>query len=303
MTLFVVGNVTEDLLFRVPRLPSPGETLIALDRLSDIGGKGLNQAVIAARCGMDVHLIASVGADEAGQRARELAAAEPMRATLIEKPGPTDQSIIVVAEGGENHIISSAFAASALTVEDVATAMGEPRPGDVLLVQGNLSQATTLGVCNLARAAGLRVVLNPSPIRWDYAPLWPLVDTTILNAPEACTLSGCNDIERVAQHIADLGVDEFIVTRGADGAVRWQAGNRMAVPARSVAVVDTAGAGDTFCGTYIAARHAGAPPSAALSRAAGAAALTIGRSGTWSAFPSTKELAAILRSTEQEVAT
>lgn len=303
MTLFVVGNVTEDLLFRVPRLPTAGETLIAEDRLSDIGGKGLNQAVIAARCGMDVHLIAPVGADEAGQRARELAAAEPMRASLIEKPGPTDQSIIVVAEGGENHIISSAFAASALTVEDVATAMGDPRPGDVLLVQGNLSQAATHGVCSLARAAGLRVVLNPSPIRWDYAPLWPLVDTTILNTPEAFILSGFNEIERAALHIADQGVDEVIVTRGADGAVRWQAGVRMAMPARRVAVVDTAGAGDTFCGAYIAARYADAPPSTALACAAGAAALTIGRSGTWSAFPSAEELATILGSLHQQVAT
>ena len=47
----VVGNAGLDLRLAVPRLPLPGETLIGSAGPRAPGGKGLNQAVVAARCG------------------------------------------------------------------------------------------------------------------------------------------------------------------------------------------------------------------------------------------------------------
>lgn len=294
MSLVVVGNVTEDIVFRLPRLPVPGETLIATERLSDIGGKGLNQAIIAARAGMRVRLVAPVGDDAAGRRARSLVRGEPLEALLIGKDGPTDQSIIAVAAGGENTIISSAFAAGALTVADVTGALGGMTAQDQLLMQGNLSQETTLGLLQLARAAGARTIVNPSPIRWDYDALLPWIDLLILNEPELAALSQCPDLATGITALATKGVGQIIVTRGARGSVLAEGNQHLHVPARPVTVVDTAGAGDTFCGTYIAALGRGKSSEAALHAATAAAAITIGRSGTWSAFPSQAQLSAIL---------
>lgn len=298
MTLFVVGNITEDIVFGLPRLPADGETLIADSRVSDIGGKGLNQALIAGRCGMRVRLIAPIGTDEAGRRARALVAAEPIAAALIEKEGPTDQSIIAVVPGGDNHIISSAFAASALTPADVAEAAGDAGPGDEVLMQGNLSLETTRAVLDWARARGVRTTVNPSPIRWGYDPLWPLIDRVILNRHELAELTGRADVDGGIDRLHSCGVGEVLVTRGADGALFSSGAGRHAVPAAPSRVIDTAGAGDTFCGVFIAARDRGAEVPAALGAAARAAAITIARSGTWSAFPSVEDLAGLLGPTE-----
>jgi len=303
MTLFVVGNVTEDIVFVLPHLPAHGETLIAESRLSDIGGKGLNQALIAGRCGMKVRLIAPIGRDEAGRRARKIVAAEPLDAAFVEKDGPTDQSIISVGRNGDNHIISTAFAASALTEDDVMSAAPDAGPGDHLLMQGNLSLETTGAVLQWARARGIGTTVNPSPIRWDYGRLWPLIDRVVLNRSELVALSGQDDLDGGVEALASRGAGEIIVTLGADGAVCSSGRHRHVVAAAPARVVDTAGAGDTFCGVFIAARDRGYDRPAALETAARAAAITIARSGTFSAFPSTQELAALFVPFEREATT
>lgn len=298
MTLFVVGNVTEDIVFGLPRLPDDGETLIADNRIVDMGGKGLNQALIAARAGMTVRLVTAIGRDEAGRRARDLIAAEPLDAVLIEKDTPTDQSIIAVAQSGENHIISSAFSATALTAAEVVAVIDDAVAGDQLLMQGNLGHATTHDLLQWARHRGVRTTINPSPIRWDYGRIWPLVDCVILNRTELHTLTGCIDIDDGIAVLNAWGVVESIVTLGADGAVLATGQSRFTVPAAEATVVDTAGAGDTFCGVFIAAAHRFQDPAAAMRLAARAAAITIGRSGTWSAFPNMAEITDIFRTDE-----
>lgn len=300
MTLFVIGNVTEDIVFGLPRLPEEGETLIADSRISDIGGKGLNQALIASRCGMPVHLIAPVGRDEAGERTRAIVEAEPFEATLIDKEGPTDQSIIAVANSGENHIISSAFAASALTDDDVVKTAKGAGTKDQILMQGNLSQKTTLALLGWARDRGIETTINPSPIQWAYGQMWPLIDRLILNSHELEALSGHVDLEEGIGKLTSKGVREIIVTRGADGAVFASGQVRHRVAAAPACVVDTAGAGDTFCGVFVAALYKGHDHAAAMKIAARAAAITIGRNGTWSAFPSVAELSGLFVATTSE---
>lgn len=298
MTLFVVGNVTEDIVFGLPRLPDDGETLIADSRIVDMGGKGLNQALISARAGMAVRLVTAIGRDEAGRRARDLIAAEPLDAVFIEKDTPTDQSIIAVAESGENRIISSAFSASALTAAEVAAVIDDAVAGDQLLMQGNLGHVTTHDLLQWARDRGVRTTINPSPIRWDYKRVWPLVDCVIVNRTELHTLTGCSDIDDGIALFTAWGVTESIVTLGADGAVLATGQSRITVPAAAARVVDTAGAGDTFCGVFIAAAHRLQDPAAAMRLAARAAAITIGRSGTWSAFPDMAEITDIFLTDE-----
>jgi len=299
MTLFVIGNVTEDIVLGLPRLPEDGETLIAESRIVDMGGKGLNQALIAGRSGMMVRLVTAIGRDDPGRRARDLIGAEPFDAVLIEKDTATDQSIIAVAQDGENHIISSAFSASALTATEVIAAIDDAVAGDQLLMQGNLSYATTLDMLRWARERGVQSTVNPSPIRWDYEMIWPLVDRVILNRAELQALTGCTNIDDAIAALAARGVAETIVTLGADGAVLAAGNARIAVIAAVGTVVDTAGAGDTFCGVFIAAADRLQDHAAAMRLAARAAAITIGRSGTLSAFPSVEEVTEIFRAEEE----
>ena len=65
-SVLVIGSVNEDITVRVPRFPSPGETLLGLDVTYGLGGKGANQAVAAARTGVRTALLATVGDDAVG---------------------------------------------------------------------------------------------------------------------------------------------------------------------------------------------------------------------------------------------
>ena len=62
----VVGSLNLDLVARAERLPGPGETVSGTTFAEVPGGKGLNQAVAAARAGASVAMIGAVGDDNAG---------------------------------------------------------------------------------------------------------------------------------------------------------------------------------------------------------------------------------------------
>lgn len=298
MTVYVVGNVTEDLVFTMPHLPRDGETLIAGSRLADIGGKGLNQALLLARAGCDVQLLAAVGADEAGARASAVLSREIPGATLRVAEVPTDQSIIYVSHAGENHILSTSFAADTVTPEDAANTLAEIRADDTLIVQGNLPQDTTRAALAAARTAGAWTVANPSPIRWSWDALWPLVDLAVVNRPELEGLTGQKDTARAVAVLHRAGTGGVLLTLGSAGALLYDSDGELATPAVRVDTVDTAGAGDTFAATFVAARLRGIRAVAALRAAAAAAALTVSRRGTHSAFPSREEMSRCLGSAE-----
>ncbi len=218
MRVYVVGNVTEDLVFGLPRLPRPGETLIAGSRMSDLGGKGLNQALIIARSGRPTCLIAPVGNDEVAMRARALARAEIGDARLIDMGGASDQSIICVAEDGENHIVSSAFAADALSPDRVRAELSDLARSDTLVVQSNLSLETTRVALETARGAGAHTGANPPPIRWAWTDLYWMIDLLIVNRTELAELGNSKDTASSVRYLQASGVGDVVVTFGAGGA-------------------------------------------------------------------------------------
>ena len=96
--LHVLGNACRDITFRVEILPRPGETLNARITYGGLGGKGLNQAIAAARAEMDVRLIAAVGNDSAASLIRDTLRAERIATdTLIDLPGETGRWLHAIA--------------------------------------------------------------------------------------------------------------------------------------------------------------------------------------------------------------
>jgi ribokinase len=289
--LLVLGNAGWDLPIRLPALPREGETLLG-DRLADSpGGKGLNQAVVAARAGADVLFIAPTGQDREGEALRTALAAEPLAFEALPSPCRTDISVLCVAPDGRNLILSTNACADGLSVAEAEAAASRLRAGDVLLMQGGLGQRPTFAAARLAVARGARVVLNAAPLRWDILPIVPLLEALILNAVEAEAAAGCAAVA-AASRLRDAGTARVIVTLGGDGVVCSDAEGLHRHPAPSAAVRDTTGAGDVFCGTFAAALLAGhADPVAVAQRAA---AWSVERDGCFAAFPTAAVLAAML---------
>jgi ribokinase len=279
--VFVIGNAGFDLRLAVPHLPRPGETLIGSGGARAPGGKGLNQAVAAARCGARVRFCAPLGNDEAEAREIERYLSREGFDELIlpRLPHPTDFSLLMVLPNGENSIVSTSACSLALTFAHAEPALRDIGGGDVVLLQGNLSLEVTAAILAAARARTALTIFNP-------APFWPGAERLV----SACGLVVANRLEAEALGASIDDAGAAIVTLGADGC-RF---DRRLFPAEAVTAIDTTGCGDTFCGVLAAALARGMSIDAAIGAAQKAAALTATRPGAFEALPSRAELGAIL---------
>jgi ribokinase len=295
MRVHVLGNVAVDETFRVKIMPAPGQSVLAQMRRLDLGGKGANQAIVAARTGVDVRLIAIVGDDEAGRWMQSELAAEGLDlGGLARFRGPSDTSVIIVGDSSENMIVTTNEAASHLTSAMVELHIRSAAAGDILLLQGNLNPEVTGHALHCGRAQALTTVLNPSPVNSEFSSLWPLLDLAVLNESEALELTREPDVRSAGRSILAKGARQVVITLGSAGAVLVDQGDVQEVPAVPVVPIDTTGAGDTFAGILVAVLAlSGAVNSCAIAAATEAAALTVSRPGTRSAFPTREEILAI----------
>jgi ribokinase len=291
MRAFVIGNVALDQTLAVDDLPARGTSIHGRAGMSDLGGKGANQAIVLGRAGLDCRLVAAVGTDSGADVIRTRLAAEPVTVDLVPVAGvASDLSIILCTPSGDNAIITTNAAAKGLTAATASSALAGARPGDLLVMQGNLSAETTLAALRLGRSKGMQTVLNPSPLRPFLAMLWPLVDLAFVNESEAAALGG-------VAALAAAGVPRIVLTLGEAGAQLVTPEGRVTVPAQPSMVVDTTGAGDCFMATALASAALRRVPidDRALRHAAAAASLTVSRPGTGAAFPTRAELAALMQ--------
>ena len=284
--IFVLGNASIDVTLNVPRLPVAGETLMARGIMRSPGGKGLNQAIMAARASAAVHFCAPVGREaEAAIIHRALAGESFASLRLIETNHPTDLSTLIVADDSENMIVSTGDCGDGLSADMACRFVANLRPDDWLLVQGNLTEEATWA----AVSRGRNIVFNTAPIRWRSSRILAAATIVVANQGEAQAITGQSDPARAA---VLLGGKIGIVTLGAAGCIVAEAGEITRHPARPAVAVDTSGAGDVFCGVLTAGLALGETIKFALAQAQRAAALAVSRAGCFAGFPSAAELLA-----------
>lgn len=289
MRILNYGSLNIDHVYEVERFVSPGETLSALSYRKNAGGKGLNQSIALARAGAPVCHAGKIGED--GRFLAQLLIAEGVDVTyLAVTDQPTGHAIIEVEPDGQNRILVCAGANGAVSADDMRAVLEHFGTEDWLLLQNEVAGLSTL--LSLAKARGMRVILNPSPITEDLlAADLSLVDCFVLNETEGHALTGEREPDRVLAMLAKrYPYAEAVLTLGAFGAW-WQAdGRRLYCPACKVEAVDTTAAGDTFTGYFLAARAEGAPPADALSLATRAAGIAVTRSGAAASVPYRNEI-------------
>ncbi|HWK69017.1 MAG TPA: PfkB family carbohydrate kinase [Rhizobiaceae bacterium] len=297
MHAYVIGNVAIDETILVDGWPAAGASIFGRQGSSDLGGKGANQAIVMARCGLPTSLVAPVGDDSRAVTIAERLATEPVQSRLVRLAGrATDFSIIFTTPDGENAIVTTTESAENLRAEDALAALAQAEAADMVVLQGNLREATTEALLREARARSMVTAFNPSPLRPSFPALWPLVDIAFLNAGEGRALTGAEG-EGAAAVLHAQGVGQVVLTLGQGGALLSRSGDApIRVPAVSASTIDTTGAGDTFMGAALASAMLRATrlDELALVHAAQASALTVSRKGTTSAFPSSEEMSAIL---------
>jgi ribokinase len=292
----VVGSANVDLTFRTTRLPRPGETVTGHGFHIGFGGKGANQAVMAARLGAQVSIITKVGRDVFGERTVHNYREHGVNTAhiLTNDHHATGAAGIIVDDDARNCIIVVPGANQALTAEDVRHAMAALQVADVLLCQLEVPLDAVLEAFRLARAAGVKTVLNPAPARQLPEELLRLTDVCIPNEPEIEYLTGHavttpQEAAAAAHMLRKRGPHTVIVTLGEWGALLMEEQRAIHIPAPKVKAVDTTGAGDAFIGSLAVYLAEGLPLDQAVRRANTVAALSTTRPGTQASFPTRVE--------------
>ena len=321
--VIVVGSLNADLVATADRQPGDGETVHGTGFARLAGGKGLNQAVAAARAGADTALVGRLGDDDLAAFLREQAGAAGVDLGAVRATAgtPSGVAVITVDAAASNRIVVVAGANAAADADyverELPVLLG---PGSASRpVAGSPSGAAPVVLCQLetpldgivaaarmAHAQGATTILNCAPAPADGLPaaLLTTLDWLIPNEHEAALLLGHPVGEGVAaalaaaQELQALGPRAVVVTLGARGAVMVTAdGKGHHEPGVVVAPVDTTAAGDTFCGYFAAALAAGLAPLGALRRACAAGALATTAAGAVPSIPHSAAVDVLLADT------
>ncbi len=287
MNIVVIGSTNIDMVIKVPRIPTPGETILGGDFSSVMGGKGANQAVAVARSlakNQQVSFVSRLGNDVYGKQALTSFKQDNIDTDYIQVDEhlATGIALINVSASGENSISVASGANAKLSVADVELADNRIRQADVLLMQLETPLATIKRAAEIANAANVPVILNPAP-----APLTALSDDVLRlisvitpNETETLQLTGLAVTDLVsadlaAQVLLDKGVSTVILTLGAKGAFIKTREFSQYVAGFKVNTLDTTAAGDAFNGAVAVAVAEGKSLEDAVSFANAAAALSV----------------------------
>ena len=300
--IVVFGSMNADLVFSVDALPRAGETVLCPGHSAVAGGKGLNQAVAAARASTDpassVQMVGRVGPDGFAPLALQaLEDAGVGTEAVTESALPTGCAAVIVDRAGENQITVASGANTDLPPEDLPDDWLGPET--VLLLQMEVPLESNWAVARRAKARGARVVLNLAPAKPAPAEVLPSFDLIVLNEIEAGMLAGAQGLGAVSGEEAGralavrFGVTT-VVSLGSAGAAAFGQGEAWRCGALAIEPVDTVGAGDAFVAGLALGLAEGAPLPAMLQRASVMGGLACLVEGAAPAMPSAAEIEARL---------
>src|SRR6266511_5274356 len=243
----VVGSSNMDLIVRTAHLPQPGETRRARSFATCHGGKGGNQAVMAARLGAKVTMIGKVGRDAFGEKLRRGYEAEGIDTThLFEGKEPTGMAVIAVDDRGDNSILLFPGANMELDPGEVTAASDAIKNADVLLCQFEVPLETTCHALRLAHEAKVLPILNPAPFQLLPPALPRIVDILVPNETELEQLTGrpCSTplrARKAAQWLFDTTGMAILVTLGEKGVLGIDRTGQSWWDVFEVETVDTSG--------------------------------------------------------------
>ena len=234
----VVGSANVDLVTFTDRFPAPGETIFGQDFDMGFGGKGANQAVAARLCGAQVSMVARLGDDLFGPPTIKNFQDLGIDTTHVQLLEGVSSGVapIFVDPHGQNRILVVKGANDRLLPADVDRAAPLLKQADCLILQFEIPLETVYYTIRLARANGIRCILNPAPGQpVDLAEL-ANVDYFIPNESEAETISGrpvrtVEDARACATYFLERGIPRVIITLGVNGALLGGNGTLELIPA------------------------------------------------------------------------
>ena len=269
----VIGICGNSAFLTVDHFHQKGETLSASSLFEEYGGKGMNQAVAAARFGAKVSFLAAVGDDADAENIKTVLEQDNLSHYLIKKPyEKTTRAVILTDSNGENQV--TVYRGACLCADDVSLFEKEISESDVLLLQHEVPDEVNKKAVEIAKKHNTKVILNPAPITDISDAIADYVFAVTPNEQESISIRG-NRFQNVIKTIGSKGC----IING-----------ETTIPSPCVKAIDTTGAGDTFNGILAVMVAENNPLEVACRYATVGAALSVTKPYVLNAIPNRIEI-------------
>ncbi len=296
--IIVFGSINMDLMFPADKLPEPGETVLCEDYDITSGGKGANQALAAARMGEKTALVGCAGDDGPALRMLRSLRRDGVMTTGVSESTEflTGCAVVVRDKDGNKKIVVASGANKEAKADQVPDEI--LKPSNVVLMQMEMDPEQNWILLERAHEHGAKTILNLAPAIHIPESALKKLDYLIVNQLEARQMADMLGIKvednamKIAQALSKQGSLNCIITLGQQGAVACSKKNDLiTVPAIKIEeIMDTAGAGDAYCGTFAAAIHSGLGLIQAMQKASVAGSLACLKGGAQDSFAYSGEI-------------
>lgn len=302
MKILVIGSSNTEMIFMSPVIPGKGETVMGTSFGMSPGGRGVNQAIAAARAGGEVVFACRTGNDIFGEHVIEVLQQNHIDITNVirdEKLASGISSVIVDAAGNSSITITQGANAN-LSEKDLLNAHLDMSSGDILLLQLDIPVETIRFAADMARSSGARVILNPAPALPVSDELLKSISILTPNASQAEILTGITITDERSAELAgrillERGLSRVIITLRSKGAMVIDNGGAEHVPGFEMNSVDTSVVSDVFNGSLVVALSEGKNFYEAVLFANAAASISASRPGALTSIPTREEILELVK--------
>jgi ribokinase len=307
-SIVVIGSSNAEMRIQVDRMPEPGESILGIGFSTNPGGKGVNQAVAAARVGGLVTFIGRVGEDFFGQQAIRGLQQAGINVDYVFKEASSSSGLAFsfVTGVGETSLAVASGANGHLTPADLEKARSAIESAGLVMTQLEMPLTTVKAAIDLAFNQRIRTVLNPSPARplGDY--LLKRLHLITPNEKEAAVLTGIKvDSPEAAAIAAQVllakGVQTVVIRLGAKGAFAATAGFGEWIPGYKNKGIDLSVLGDVFNGALAVALAEDKPLGEAVRFAHATVRFSTGKPGVPLLLPTRPEIEKFLQKKRMKV--
>lgn len=270
-----------------------------------VGGAEANVAIGLARLGLRSAYLTRVGEDPFGDEVVRTLRGEGVDVSMVERSAgrPTGLMVKETRAPDDVHVYyyRSGSAATEISAASLSGWRGSARhvhtTGITLALGSGPADAATQLMAG-ARSRGATVSFDPNfrlklcSVEDAVAACWrvlPYVDDLLVSEAEALALTGTDEPAEALDRLAGRGVSRVVVRLGARGAIGASAGEVLTVPAETVPVVDTVGAGDAHTAGYLFERLRGGSFPEAMTTGAWTAGHVVSHAGDYEGLPYRRE--------------
>jgi len=314
----VIGGTYVDMAVRCSQLPSSGQSVVGSALSYSATGPGPNQAVQAALCGCEVHLISKVGGDPFAEMARKSLEEFKIDTEFVYTAEAKNTGIVVTLVGGtgENAACFYAGANAALGPHDIEGAEQVISDADILLIHGGLPHEAVVRAIRCAGVHGTKIILNPAravesrgvggdcegdlPMEFFSA---DILVPNLCEAGEITDISGATvrTAKLIGSDLVSRGVNYAVITMGKRGCMVVDRDGADQIASFDVELVDQAGRGDAFAGALAASCAVGDDIRQAAIFASAAGALACSKFGSIEAMPAKAEIIELLQKEDIDI--